>query len=278
MQENPPRDAGPYAAYSDLTVSHNGPIATVAMAPSGDAQYARHNWDVPQYYPKHRQIGQCIAQLRLNSKVRVIVLTGVGEHFFVPPSASPGGGKGHTPRGDWELSQAVSNTILTMIECEKPIIARVNGDAIGFGSSLVFACDFIVAVDDALVGDHHLGMGDLPYGRSDLGVVPGDGGVVVVPPNMPPAMAREYLMLAQGWSAKELAARGIINRAVPSDELDGAVDEYAQRIIARPMHAVGWTKRALNRELVARYAMTFDVAWAYELAGFHVSDPAVEQE
>jgi enoyl-CoA hydratase len=273
MRGDPSSD---YARYSDLTVRRDGPVATVVMAPSGDAQYERHQWNVPQYFPKHRQIGQCISELRLDSDVRVIILTGDGEHFFVPPSASPGGGKGHTPRGDWELSQAVSNTILTMLECEKPIIARVNGDAVGFGSSLVFASDFAVAVDDALIADHHLGMGDLPYGRSDVGVVPGDGGVVVVPPNMSPARVREYLMLAKGWPAAELAKDGCISRAVPREELDAVVDDYARRVLARPMHAIGWTKRALNRDLVARYALTFDVAWAYEVAGFHVGDPAAE--
>lgn len=262
-----------YAHYSDLAVTLDGPVATIAMAPAGDTQYERHGGRVPQFHPKHRQVGQCVAQLRLDTSVRVIVLTGAGDTFFVPPSTSPGGGGGHTPVGDWELTQAVSNTILAMLECEKPIIARVNGDAIGFGSSLVFASDFAVAVEDCTVADHHLGMGELAYGRSDVGVVPGDGGMVVVPPVMPPARAREYLMLAQPWSARELADHGYISRAVPAEALDATVSEFTRRVLARPMHAVGWTKRALNRDLVARYALTFDVAWAYELAGFHMADP-----
>ena len=67
-----------------------------------------------------------------------------------------------------------------IIEIEKPVIAKVNGGVKGWGSSLVFSCDFILAREDAVFCDHHLGMGDgnPPVGRPGAGIVPGDGGSI----------------------------------------------------------------------------------------------------
>jgi enoyl-CoA hydratase/carnithine racemase len=156
------------------------------------------------------------------------------------------------------------------IEIEKPIIARVNGDAIGFGSSLVFASDLIVAAEDATIADYHLGMGETGYGRSDVGVVPGDGGSVFVPMHMPPAMAKEYLFLAKPYTGAELATMGLINRAVPPDQLDDVVNDYATRLLRRSAHALAFTKRVVNRRIAANFNLTFDSAWAYEMANFYM--------
>ena len=255
----------------DLAVTIDDQVATVRLLPAGDAQYERHDWKVPKYFPKHKEIGQALHLLRQDDEVRVIVLTGTGDTFFVPPSRSPGGGSGHSPEGDWQLSLGLSQTLQAFIDCEKPIIARVNGDAVGFGSSLVFASDFVVAVEDALVADHHLGMGDVPYGRSDAGVVPGDGGSVFVPLALPPCLAKEYLMLGRALDARELAALGVFNRAVPKDSLDVTVAEMASALRRRPHYALAWSKRVLTRRAAEAYARTFDAAWGYEMVNFYMN-------
>lgn len=257
--------------YSDISVEITDGVATMRLAPSGDEQYARHGGKVPQYFPKHKQIGQCLHQLRNDENVDVIVLTGQGDHFFVPPSTSPGGGRGHAPVGDWALYLGLTQTLQALIEIEKPVVARVNGDAIGFGSSLMFACDLIVAVKDALIADHHLGMGEISYGRADVGVVPGDGGAVFVPLHLPPAAAKEYLLLGKQYRAAELAERGIINKAVPRSELDVAVDEYTRRLKLRTAYALRWGKKVINRRIQSNFNLTFDAAWGYEMAGFYMN-------
>lgn len=254
--------------FGDLVIGIEDRVATVRMLPAGDAQYARHRGVVPTYFPKHKEIGRALQELRQDDDVGVIVLTGTDDTFFVPPSTSPGGGGGHSPEGDWQLSLGLSQTLQAFIEVEKPIIGRINGDAVGFGSSLAFACDFVVGVHDALIADHHLGMGELPYGRSDAGVVPGDGGAVFVPLALPPCLAKEYLLLARPMTVGELAARGVFNRAVAREQLDDAVQEFASALLRRPQYALAWGKRVINRQAAEAYARTFDAAWGYEMVGF----------
>ncbi|MDO8484047.1 MAG: enoyl-CoA hydratase/isomerase family protein, partial [Candidatus Limnocylindrales bacterium] len=133
-------------SYSGLVVTRSGQIATIAMRPSGDIQYERRPDDPPPvFFPKHKQIGLALEELRADNSIRVIVLTGLGDVFFVPPSGAPGPQSRHNPGEDWDLTVGLARTLQAFIEVEKPIIARVNGDAIGFGSSLAFASDFIIA-------------------------------------------------------------------------------------------------------------------------------------
>ena len=264
--------------YSDLDITRSGQVATVGMRPSGDVQYEGSAEGRPRvFFPKHKQIGLALEELRTDDDVRVIVLTGLGETFFVPPSGAPGPKARHNPGEDWDLSVGLARTLQAFIETEKPIIARVNGDAIGFGSSLVFASDFVVAAEEAVIADYHLGMGELGYGRADVGVVPGDGGSVFVPLHMPPAMAKEYLLLARPYTGAELARLEIVNRAVPRERLDEAVGEFCERLLRRSAHALGWAKRAVNRRIAANFNLTYDAAWAYEMAGFYMNMAATDE-
>jgi enoyl-CoA hydratase len=254
--------------YSDLEITRAGQVATIAMLPSGDVQYEGEQKRV--FFPKHKQLGLALNELRGDNDVRVIVLTGLGDVFFVPPSGAPGPKARHNPGEDWDLTVGLARTPQAFIETEKPIIAKVNGPAIGFGSSLVFACDLIVAREDTVIADYHLGMGETGFGRSDVGVVPGDGGSVFVPLHMPPAIAKEYLFLARQYTGAELLELGIINRAVPADRLDAEVDELCQRLLRRSAHALAFSKRVVNRRIADNFNLTFDSAWAYEMAGFYM--------
>ncbi len=140
-----------------------------------------------------------------------------------------------------------------MCTIEKPVIAKVNGHAVGFGANLVLACDFIVAREDAIIADHHMSCGELVIdgkmvGSADHCMVTGDGGAVFAPLKMPLNMAKEYLMLARPFTAKELAAMGVVNYAVPAAELDAKTDEIAQRLLKRNAYALALTKRVLNKQ------------------------------
>jgi enoyl-CoA hydratase/carnithine racemase len=160
-------------------------------------------------------------------------------------------------------------TFQTIIEMEKPVIAKVNGNAIGFGSSLAFACDLIVASEDAVFCDHHLAMGQsLQGGRTDFGTVPGDGGTCFVPLHMPPCLAKEYLWLAKEMTGKDLAAVHVINAAVPRAQLDARVDAIARALLERTPYSLALAKRAANKGHVERFNLTYDLAWSYELLNF----------
>ena len=99
------------------------------MAPSGDVQYQRQTEGPRVFFPKHKQLGLALEALRGDNDVRVIVLTGLGDVFFVPPSGAPGPRARHNPGEDWDLTQGLARTLQAFIETEKPIVAKVRPNA-----------------------------------------------------------------------------------------------------------------------------------------------------
>lgn len=257
--------------YKTFSVDKTEQVATITLRPRSRAGQGPH----PN---RHWELANLFDELRAADDVRVVVLTGSGDKFSVPPH-SVERGKVSTPADlsreypvdpsrAWQTFTGIVRTHQAMAEIEKPIVAKVNGDAFGFGQTLVFASDIIVAVEDAVIGDHHLGMGEIGEGGHSFGVVPGDGGSALLPLYMSPARAKEYLMLARTYRADELAQLGIINHAVPRDQLDSVVDDIVARLLKRPAHALAWCKRVANRRVVDHLNMTLDAGVAYEMVSF----------
>ncbi len=250
--------------YSTIKILRTDGIGTITIVPTG--QHRRGGAS-----SAHSEIGAALTELRFDNEIRVVVFTGEGDTFYLGPPNRPRM-EGRIPGDDWDLTQGLHHTLQTVIEMEKPVIAKVNGHASGFGASLIFACDFIVACEDAVLGDSHLGMGEgeyFPLGRPDSGTVPGDGGNVFVPFYMSPPLAREYLWLARQLTGAELARMGCINAAVPAAELDQAVQRMAAALMRRPPYALALAKRAFNKYLVERFNQSFDLAWSYEMLNFY---------
>jgi enoyl-CoA hydratase len=253
------------SAYTSCNLSIEGPVATVTiLAPKsltgGTADL-------------HWELGEVFSALRGNNDVRIVVLTGSHGEFYIPREKdfyTSEKAKAYltNPKGSWMTFTGVLRTHQAMAELEKPIVAKVGGHAIGFGSSLVFACDLIVAAEDACLIDMHLGMGEVPEGGPAFGIVPGDGGASLVPLFMSPALAKEYLMLAKRYTARELADAKIINAAVAPGDLDAAVDDYVARLLKRPSYALAWTKRIINRRIVDTLNSSLDAGAAYEMVNF----------
>lgn len=249
-------------SYTSCCLSTDGPVATVTiLAPKtltgGTADL-------------HWELGEIFSNLRGDNSVRVVVLTGSHGEFYVPREKdfyTSEKAKAYltNPKGSWMTFTGVLRTHQAMAELEKPIIAKVGGHAIGFGSSLVFACDLIVAAEDACLIDMHLGMGEVPEGGPTFGIVPGDGGASLVPLFMSPAVAKEYLMLAKRYTARELADAKIINAAVAANQLDATVSDYLERLLKRPSYALAWTKRIVNRRIVDTLNASLDAGAAYEM-------------
>jgi len=259
--------------FDSLIIEPDGPVLTVRVKPLR-VTLARD--DPPDI---HRDLGLFLDGLRHDYSVRVVVLTGAedGEFICSPPSATggkrlPSTHRAVDPRKQWSLFQGLVHTHETMAELEIPIVAKVNGHAVGFGQSVMFACDLIVAREDAVVTDMHMSMGTtLPSGAAaglDWGTVPGDGAGALIPLYMAPPLAKEYLMLGRQLTAKDLAEARLINRAVPADELDAAVDGLVGELLARPPFALGWTKRIVNSHVKARLNNSLDAGAALEMVNF----------
>ncbi|WP_372524590.1 enoyl-CoA hydratase/isomerase family protein [Piscinibacter sp.] len=200
--------------------------------------------------------------LRRDRDSVVVVVTGVGKAF----SAGGDLNRSLEIRGDtallkeeFDLARRFVNTLL---DVEQPIVARINGDAIGLGATLALLCDITIAADTARIGDPHV----------RVGLVAGDGGAVAWPLLVGYARAKQYLLGGDLLAAAEAQRIGLINFSVPEAELDGAVDRWAARLAAGAHNAVQWTKATLNLGLKAQAAQVLDAGLAYEIASLQSND------
>lgn len=174
------------------------------------------------------------------SDARVVVLTGNGSAF------SAGGDiEGMKARIDGEgvdfreMIRDAEEVIEDIVNLDKPLIARVNGHATGLGATLALFCDIVVAVEDAKFGDPHV----------KVGLAAGDGGAVIWPLLTNMHKAKELLMTGDLITMQEAEELGLVNYAVPEDELDETVDELVDKLASGPQYAIRYTKLALNKYL-----------------------------
>lgn len=156
-----------------------------------------------------------------------------------------------------------------MLHYEKPLIARVNGDVMGAGQSVMWGCDMIVAREDAIVADVHTGMGEVRDGNGvatgfPWAVSPGDGAMAFLQHNFSSYKYKEYQMLSPTLTARELAD----NYAVPADELDDKVDDLIRRLLARPQSVLTHVRKVTQKPIIEQANLQYDLSWAYEHLDF----------
>ncbi len=184
----------------------------------------------------HTAMSRIWDEVNDDPSVKVAVLTGAGKAF------SAGGDVPNMQRKIddpdlWEAGMPEARRIVyRMLECEKPIIARVNGHAVGLGATVALLCDIIVAADHAKFGDPHV----------KAGLVAGDGGALIWPQLVGYARAKEYLLTGDLMSAAEAERIGLINYAVPADQLDEKAYGFARKLAAGATKSINWTKRTVN--------------------------------
>ncbi|BCH35173.1 enoyl-CoA hydratase [Mesorhizobium sp. L-8-10] len=144
--------------------------------------------------------------------------------------------------------------VFSLLDIEKPVIAKVNGAAVGLGATIALLCDVIFAADTARIGDPHV----------KVGLVAGDGGCVIWPQLIGFARAKEYLFTGDLIPAPKAAAMGLINHAVPAAELDARVDVFCDRLSGGAVQAIRWTKTTMNLELKRIAHALMDAGIAYE--------------
>lgn len=160
---------------------------------------------------------ELLEALRVGSEsesVRAIVITGAGDRSFCAGGDLGGGGgmQGGAISQHFDRS-LISKLFLEMRLCEKPVIAKVNGHALGGGLGLALACDLIVSTDEAEFGTPEINIGLWPY------VI-----TAVINRNVPPKVALEMMMLGKRMSASEAQRWGFVNRVVPREKLDAEVN------------------------------------------------------
>lgn len=187
-------------------------------------------------------------------QTHVVVLSGAGAAFSAGGDLDAIQGLIDEPRRMFDMIPRAKRLVNHLLDCPKPVIAKIKGPAVGLGATLALFCDLIYAVPDARICDPHV----------KLGFVAGDGGQVIWPQLVGYVRAKEYLLTGDPISGEEAARIGLINRAVAADQIDELVDGIARKLAALPPRALQWTKLSINVGLRQVAAAGLDVGIAYE--------------
>ena len=259
---------GGYSSYERIKVDISGQVATIYLYWPDGIRFPKPP-PPPDAVPFHDEFRDALLKLRNDDSVRVVILRGPGDRYFLSSFAGV--------EDDDEKIMRPADTIFKsmvgapqmieqILKMAKPVIAMVNGDAIGIGSAIAMACDIIVAVEDAYITDSHIAS---HYWQKQIGVhdgvVAGDGGAVFWPLSMSLPLAKEFLFTGRPVTARELADLHAINYAVPRDQLQETVDKTVQLLLERPAWALAWTKLTVNKRVIQNFELTMDLGLALEM-------------
>lgn len=232
--------------YERIHVSRDGPILTLAL----------NNGQVNAVDAKmHSELARVFFDAQDDTGSDLVVLTGTGGAFCAGGDTTWFQEQIERPDTFRAIAPEAKRIVSSLLELEKPLIARVNGPAAGLGATLALLCDIVIASDTAVIGDPHI----------KVGLVAGDGGALIWPQLVGFARAKEYLMTGEMLSAVEAERIGLINHVVPGSSLDEKVAEMSAKILGNPRWAVRWTKTVVNTQLREIAARLSDPAVAYEV-------------
>jgi enoyl-CoA hydratase/carnithine racemase len=184
-----------------------------------------------------RELARACEDASWDDDIRAVVVTGAGRAFCVGADLKSWAADYlGNPKEYWKWFGAFKDAHDKLREIGKPTVARINGIAVGGGNELQMACDLAVMVDDAFI--RHVGL--------EHGSVPAGGATQWLPILVGDRRAREIIMLCDEIPARQAEEWGLINRAVPAAELDGAVDEYVTKLAAKLPQTTRYAKQQLN--------------------------------
>jgi enoyl-CoA hydratase len=202
----------------------------------------------------HTELSWLFYDLVEDKESDIIVVTGAGRAFSAGGDIEYMQWLHDNPAEFYRSVREAKRIVNSLLELDKPVIAKVNGDAIGLGSTVAVFCDVVIAADTARFGDPH----------NNVALVSGDGGQIMWPYLIGYARAKHYLLTGEKIPAPEAERIGLIHKAVPAAELDAAVDAYVDRLAAMPVQSLRWSKSTINVPLRQLAASMMDVGMAYE--------------
>lgn len=239
-----------YDLPAELAVARDGPIRIVTLNRPQQLNATNH--------ALHAGLAELWPLLDADTDARVAVLTGAGRAF------SAGGDFSYLDQlaSDPTLRHATlthGRQIVTgMVGCRLPVIAAVNGPAVGLGCSLVALSDIVFMAESAHLADPHV----------MIGLVAADGGPVVWPLLTSLQLAKEYALTGDRIPARRAAEIGLVNHVCPDDEVLERAMACAKRIARLPKGAVEDTKRVVNIQLQRAVLASLDFALAAEDRSF----------
>ncbi|MEU0399060.1 enoyl-CoA hydratase-related protein [Streptomyces sp. NPDC006197] len=201
-------------------------------------------------WDQRERIIALLAEASAAPDVRCVVVTATGRGFCAgadlrgaPPAS------GERVAGDVArmIRQGAQRFIGAVMDCEKPVIAAVNGTAAGIGAHLAFACDLVLAADSARFIEVFV----------RRGLVPDGGGAYLLPRLIGPRRAKELMFFGDAVPAAEALGMGLVNRVVPAEDLEKTAREWAERLARGPTRALALTKQLVNASLDVDRATAF---------------------
>jgi len=237
-----------YSGYEYITVEVANRVATVTLNRPEKLNAVNA--------AMHHEFQQVWIDLAEDRDVNAILLTGAGKAFStggdITSRDKPTKQKG---RGGRRIVMADGRRVIeNILDVEQPIVAAINGDALGFAANVALLCDVTVAAETAKLADTHV----------PLGAVAGDGGAVIWPLLIGPNRAKEFLMLGDTITGADAARIGLVNYAVQTDQVLPKARELAQRLADGPTWAIRWSKLAVNKWLKQQANLIMDAGLAYE--------------
>jgi enoyl-CoA hydratase len=234
-----------YDLPNEITVEERGTVRLVTLNRPNDLNAADT--------VLHAAIARLWSQIDADLDARVVVLTGAGKAFSAGGDFAFMQSCLDSPDFRDEVIGDARRIVAGMINCRVPIVAAVNGPAVGLGASLAILSDIVLMAPTAFLADPHL----------QVGLAPGDGGVAWAL-HAGVMRAKELLLLGDRVPAEQAVAFGLASRVVEGDVVAEAI-AVAERLAALPAEAVQGTRRALNGILAQQLPEAFEAALQVEL-------------
>jgi enoyl-CoA hydratase len=236
----------PYQLPDELLVTGDGPVRTVTL------NRPEHRNATNQ--PLHEGLAHVWAQLAQDPDVRAVVLTGAGRAFSAGGDIEFVTSMADDPDLRYRIMGEARRIVSEMMAFPIPVVAAVNGPAVGLGCSIAMLSDVVLIAESAFIADPHV----------TIGLVAADGGALCWPLLTSLLKAKEYLLTGDRIPAAVAVELGLANRVVPDDEVLAEAHTLAQRLAAQPRQALQDTKRALNMHLAAAVNTVMDFAFSAE--------------
>lgn len=235
-------------SYERTKLTRDGAILTIALSnPS-----SRNSVDGAM----HKELPRVFREANADETIGAIVLTGDPEGgAFCAGGDLPWTEKLRGSGEDYaQVLREGAEIVAAMVEARQPIIAMINGPAVGLGATLALMADVSYMDRDTVIADKHV----------SIGVSAGDGGSIIWPLLIGPNRAKEFLMTGDPITGARAAEIGLVNYALPTDELSERAYAFAQRMADGPRLAIEMTKRSVNLFLKSFAAQFLDATIAME--------------